>query len=119
MPVGHVVDGRYVVYEDCECNLGDTDMCYSGFQNEYHLHTHLPDTQQKLRYHLAGQLLCTDNDEVMQVNSIIQRFLGNGSIPKFEGDELTRPLTKIADKIGFEFTNHTLEVLDKHSEVSW
>jgi len=31
MPVGHVVDGRYVVYEDCECNLGDTDMCYSGF----------------------------------------------------------------------------------------
>jgi len=46
-------------------------------------------------------------------------FYKNGSIPKFEGDELTRPLTKIADKIGFEFTNQTLEVLDKHSEVSW
>ena len=52
-------------------------------------------------------------------DALSKDFYENGSIPKFEGDELTRPLTKIADKIGFEFTNHTLEVLDKHSEVSW
>ena len=43
--------------------------------DEYHLHTRLPRTQKKLRYHLAGHLLCTDNGQDIWVYSITRRFL--------------------------------------------
>ena len=41
---------------------------------EYHPHTHLPFTQMKLKYHLAGRLLWTDNDNDIQVYFITRRL---------------------------------------------
>ena len=40
----------------------------------YSSYRHLPYTQMKLRYHLAGHLLCTDNDKDIYLLSITRRF---------------------------------------------